>query len=84
MPADIKNLTLNIFKEWNPSFPIETFLFNIETQQVFATKAGCPFHVYLLIEAALSCIKDMRQFKDKLREYARQFPDSTFGAILPI
>ena len=77
MPADIKNLTLNIYKEWNPSVPIETFLLNIETQQVFAMKAGRPFHKYLLTEAALSCIKDTRQFKDKLCKYARLYPDST-------
>ena len=76
MPADIKILTLNIYKEWNPSIPIETFLLNIETQQVFATKAGRLFHTYLLIEVALSCIKDTCQFKDKLREYARLYPDS--------
>ena len=44
---------------------------------MFATKAGRPFHMYLLIEAALSCIKDTHQFKDKLREYARLYPDST-------
>ena len=58
MPVGIKILTLNIYKEWNPSVPIETFLLNIKTQQVFATKASCPFHMYLLIEVALSCIKD--------------------------
>ena len=71
MPAGIKILTLNIYKEWYPSIPIETFLLNIKTQQVFATKAGHPFYTYLLIEAALSCIKDTCQFKDKLHEYAR-------------
>ena len=31
---------MNLYKEWNPSEPIETFLLNIETQQVFATKAA--------------------------------------------
>jgi hypothetical protein len=76
-PADIKNLTLNLYKEWNPSVPIESFLLNIETQQVFATKAGRPFHQYLLIEAALNSIKDTRQFKDELREWNRDNPDST-------
>eukprot|EP00804_Cyclotella_cryptica_P001830 CCRYP_018403-RA/>CCRYP_018403-RA protein AED:0.65 eAED:0.23 QI:0/0/0/1/1/1/2/0/799 len=76
-PADIKNLTLLLYKEWNPSTPIEAFLLNIETQQVFATKAGRPFHTYLLIEAALSVIKDTRQFKDELREYNRLHPDPT-------
>eukprot|EP00804_Cyclotella_cryptica_P030452 CCRYP_008526-RA/>CCRYP_008526-RA protein AED:0.71 eAED:0.41 QI:0/0/0/1/1/1/2/0/324 len=77
MPTDIKNLTLLLYKEWNPSTPVETFLSNIETQQVFATKSGHPFHTYLLIEAALSVIKDTRQFKDELREYARLHPDPT-------
>ena len=77
MPANIKNLTLNIYKAWNPSIPIETFLLDIKTQQVFATKAGRPFLVYLLIEVAFSCIKNTHQFKDKLREYARLYPDST-------
>jgi hypothetical protein len=76
-PADIKNLTLLLYKEWNPSTPVESFLLNIETQQVFATKAGRPFHTYLLIEAALSVIKDTRQFKDELREYSRLHPDPT-------
>ena len=73
MPANIKILTLNIYKEWNPSITIETFLLNIETQQLFATKASCPFHTYLLIEAVLSCMKDTCQFKDKLCEYARLY-----------
>ena len=76
-PDDIKNLTLNLYKEWNPSTPIESFLLNIETQQVFATKASRPFHPYLLIEAALSVIKQTRQFKDELKEYAKEHPNST-------
>ena len=76
MLADIKNLTLNIYREWNPLVTIKTFLLNIETQQVFVT-AGHPFHTYLLIEAALSSIKDTCQFKDKLQEYAMLYPDST-------
>ena len=31
--------------------------------------------MYLLIEAGLSCIKDTHKFKDKLRKYARLYPD---------
>eukprot|EP00956_Cyclotella_meneghiniana_P004488 scaffold5541_cov43-Cyclotella_meneghiniana.AAC.1 len=68
---------MNLYKEWNPSEPIETFLLNIETQQVFATKAGRPFHTYLLLEAALSVIKNTRQFKDELKEWNRDHPNST-------
>ena len=67
---------MNLYKEWNPSEPIESFLLNIETQQVFATKAGRPFHTYLLIEAALSAIKNTRQFKDELKEWNKDHPNS--------
>ena len=77
MLADIKNFTLNIDKEWNPSIPIWTFLLNIKIQQVFATKAKHPCHTYFLIEVALSCIKDTCQLKDELHEYARLYPDLT-------
>eukprot|EP00956_Cyclotella_meneghiniana_P012367 scaffold17598_cov22-Cyclotella_meneghiniana.AAC.1 len=76
-PDDIKNLTMNLYKEWNPSEPIETFLLNIETQQVFATKAGRPFHTYLLLEAALSAIKNTRQFKEELKEWNKDYPNTT-------
>eukprot|EP00804_Cyclotella_cryptica_P013523 CCRYP_017243-RA/>CCRYP_017243-RA protein AED:0.41 eAED:0.30 QI:0/0/0/1/1/1/5/0/1642 len=77
-PRRIKTFTWHWTRgEWNPSTPIETFLLNIETQQVFATKAGHPFHTYLLLEVALSVIKDTRQFKDELREYNHLHLDPT-------
>jgi hypothetical protein len=76
-PDDIKKLSINIYAEWNPATPIKNFTRNIETQQVFATRASRPFHTYQLIDAALAVIQSTRQFKDEMRDYARLHPDST-------
>jgi hypothetical protein len=59
-PNDIKNLTFNLYKDWNPASPIENFFLNIETQQVFATRAARPFQTYQLVEAALAVIRASR------------------------
>jgi hypothetical protein len=73
----IQNLNLNLYSEWNPADPIESHLLNIETQQVFATKARRPFYTYQLIEASLATITKTRQFKDELKEFTRLHLDTT-------
>jgi hypothetical protein len=75
-PSDLRNISENIYKPWNPATPIEEFILNLETQQVFATKAQRPWHTYQLIDAALSVIRDTRQFREEMREWARLHPDS--------
>ena len=75
-PADLRSISENIYKPWNPASPIEEFILNIETQQVFATKAMRPWHTYQLIDAALSIIRDTRQFRDEMREWSKLYPDS--------
>jgi len=74
---DQKDIHTNLYKPWNPSVPIETFMLNIENQQVFGTKAGKPFHVYQLIDAALLVIKQTGVFKDELKEWNTAHPDSS-------
>jgi hypothetical protein len=74
---DIQNLNLNLYTEWNPADPIESHLLNIETQQVFATKARRPFYTYQLIEASLAIITKTRHFKEELKEFTRLHPDTT-------
>jgi hypothetical protein len=75
-PSDLRNISEKIYKPWNPATPIEEFILNLETQQVFATKAQRPWHTYQLIDAALSVIRDTRQFREEMREWARLHPDS--------
>ena len=59
-PHDIQDLNVQLYEEWNPADPIESHLLGVETQQVVATKAGRPFHVYQLIEASLATINKTR------------------------